>query len=86
MSDADTPTANLKGSSRIYRTDREADLVQLRSEIERAMLRGVAAGHSVTDVTISLDVRGPGLKPMVRFFALLPTLGGFCLLEVVFLQ
>lgn len=65
MSDADEPTANLKGQSKIYRTDSEASLALLRAEIEKAMMRSVADGHSVSDSTISLDIRGPGLRPMV---------------------
>jgi hypothetical protein len=65
MSDADEPTANLRGGSRVFRMDREQDLAALRLEVERAMARGVEKGRSVSENTISLEVRGPGLRPMV---------------------
>ena len=65
MSDDPNHTAHFTGSERVYRLDNETELEQLRKEVERRMELSVTPGESVSGHTISLNVRGPGLRPMV---------------------
>jgi optic atrophy protein 1 len=48
-----------------YDLGNEKDLAKLRDEIERKMNKSVQPGESVSSSTISLNVRGPGLRPMI---------------------
>lgn len=65
MSPSSEHCATIRGSSRIYKLDNRADLAALREQISRRMNASVPRGASVSKTTISLDVRGPGLRPMV---------------------
>lgn len=58
-------TAKLRDSSRVYRLDDRNDLADLREEIADLMTASIPKGSSVSSTTIALDVRGPGLRPMV---------------------
>jgi optic atrophy protein 1 len=52
-------------SDRIYRLDDPVQLEELRNEIERRMVASVRPGESVSCEKIALNVRGPGLRPMI---------------------
>eukprot|EP00041_Stephanoeca_diplocostata_P002705 m.29306 g.29306 ORF g.29306 m.29306 type:complete len:925 (-) comp13698_c0_seq6:3131-5905(-) len=65
MSDGPQHIAMFKDAPGVYNIDRSSDLALLRDEIERRMRMSVEPGHTVSDATIALDIRGPGLRPMV---------------------
>eukprot|EP00040_Diaphanoeca_grandis_P023940 m.130923 g.130923 ORF g.130923 m.130923 type:complete len:950 (+) comp29511_c0_seq2:200-3049(+) len=65
MSNAPERTAKLRDEERLYNLDKPQDLLALQQQIKHKMNESVPADCAVADKTISLDVRGPGLRPMV---------------------
>ena len=65
MSEGSEHTAQIKGLDAVFNLKRESDLKMLRREIEKRMMQSVKPGESVSETTIALDIRGPGLRPMV---------------------
>eukprot|EP01137_Pigoraptor_chileana_P033463 Opistho-2@24364 len=65
LSESPDRRARFSNSDREYDLNREADLADLRSEIEKRMVASVARGATVSRSTVSLSVRGPGLPRMV---------------------
>ena len=65
MSEDPLHTAQFAGSKRVYHLAEETELEELRDEIERRMSNSVKPGESVSSSTIALNVRGPGLRPMI---------------------
>jgi len=56
--------AQFAGSNEEYQLDNESDLCRLRDEIERRM-NGACAGKTVSNETIKINIKGPGLKRMI---------------------
>lgn len=58
-------TCRIKGDTREYDLRQEGDLKDLRDAIEKRMVASVKEGAVISDETLALDLRGPGLNPMV---------------------
>eukprot|EP00045_Choanoeca_perplexa_P013108 m.146441 g.146441 ORF g.146441 m.146441 type:complete len:950 (-) comp16240_c0_seq2:591-3440(-) len=65
LSEGRDHTAKFKDTDRLYHLKRETDLTALRNEIEKRMVASVRTGDVVSATTLALDLRGPGLQPMV---------------------
>ena len=65
LSEGRDHTAKFKDADRLYHLKRESDLVALRREIEKRMVASVQSGDVVSSTPLALDLRGPGLQPMV---------------------
>eukprot|EP00050_Salpingoeca_kvevrii_P006276 m.288416 g.288416 ORF g.288416 m.288416 type:complete len:946 (+) comp11961_c0_seq1:182-3019(+) len=65
LSEGKEHTARLKNSDLVYNLDDEEDLVRLRNHIESEMNKKLRDGNVVSPETVALEVRGPGLHPMV---------------------
>lgn len=65
LSEGPRHVARIKGSDREYDLTNAQDLTQIRKDIERRMIASIAVGEVISNETLALDVRGPGLNPMV---------------------
>jgi len=66
LSEGSEHTAVFKDTpGQVYNLGQEADLRVLRKEVEARMLAGLAEGEVVAPGSVAIDVRGPGLYPMV---------------------
>eukprot|EP00730_Choanoeca_flexa_P018456 TRINITY_DN8975_c0_g1_i3.p1 TRINITY_DN8975_c0_g1~~TRINITY_DN8975_c0_g1_i3.p1 ORF type:complete len:948 (+),score=268.23 TRINITY_DN8975_c0_g1_i3:156-2999(+) len=65
LSEGRDHTAKFKDADRLYHLKRDSDLEALRSQIEKRMIASVQSGDVVSATTLALDLRGPGLQPMV---------------------
>lgn len=65
LSEGAQHVATIKGADRVYDLGSNGDLGDLRKEIERRMIASIKPGEVVSMQTLALDVRGPGLTPMV---------------------
>eukprot|EP00053_Salpingoeca_punica_P018575 m.182669 g.182669 ORF g.182669 m.182669 type:complete len:956 (-) comp17462_c0_seq2:449-3316(-) len=65
LSEGSEHTGQIKGEDRVYNLKNEPDLQVLRRRIEQLMMESIAPGEAVSMKTLALDIRGPGLQPMV---------------------
>eukprot|EP00048_Salpingoeca_helianthica_P011798 m.170518 g.170518 ORF g.170518 m.170518 type:complete len:898 (+) comp15276_c5_seq1:542-3235(+) len=65
LSEGPQHVATVKGSDRVFDLSNNIDLADLRRDIERRMVASIKPGEVVSMQTLAIDVRGPGLAPMV---------------------